>query len=339
MLKLKKLIPRHLIEESFKLEDIDKAIDILSEKCPIALEMFARKEFFYRGSKGRAGDQKDLYRRDNSKEGTTRPEKYRPTKDASNNIVHLMFSKLPSWKDIPKREYSTMFSMDQEPAAEYGRIFYVLPEDDPLIAWGRDGDNYNNYDSSFSKKFKGTIMTIEYLTRLMGHVMETCIPNFEPELVTPDNILQYVGALDAVARSMSEYDFLMKIRPAVLKFLHLTEEHMSHPTYAGRVDGLLHSLAPIHSIGMVAFFDSIFDPKENDIKTAHLSQITKELGTHDHAAEMWTEGAIWMVSSRLANGIFRKLTGKWLDTGIEDPDDGPDDNDGFGDMPPDDGKI
>lgn len=340
MLKLKKLIPRHLIEGSLRLADVDKAIDTLSEKCPIALEMFARKEFFYRGSKGRGGDQSDLYRRDNSKEGTTRPEKYRPTKDAANNIVHLMFSNLPSWKDIPKREYSTMFTMDQEPAHEYGTIFYVLPEGDPLIAWGQAADNYDNYDANFRKVFPNTLMSIEHLTRLMADIMSSVVPDFDVGSLTPDNIVQQMEALDTAAKSMSEDEFSKKMREVAMSFLHYREEDFEiYFHYKERLLNLMLPLLKIRTIGIVNFLDNIFDVEKNKIKVAHLHELTKKIGVGEDDSEMWAESAIWMVSQKMANAIFRKLTGKWLDN--DDGDFEEDDStEGFGDLPPeDDGKI
>jgi hypothetical protein len=103
---------------------INKVINAILERCPVACEFASEDKLFYRGGLDEPPDVQ--YIKPSLKKRVSRDNK---------NMWNVLFDNSPHTHHHQKRQRSLMFTTDEDVAREFGNIVYVFPVGNPLITY------------------------------------------------------------------------------------------------------------------------------------------------------------------------------------------------------------
>lgn len=103
---------------------INRLVQTIIRRCPVACEFAMKNNFFYRGTERQSSDIQYV-----------KPSLSRRMSRDNKNIWNVLFDNGPYTKQHQKRQYSLMFSTNESTAEEFGQILYVFPVGNPLITY------------------------------------------------------------------------------------------------------------------------------------------------------------------------------------------------------------
>lgn len=203
---------------------------------------------------------------------TTRQRRARDT----NNFSLLFCDGLESWrkKRIPRRGRSVIFTRSESNSEGYGNVRHVWLEKDPLVAYGKYPDNYQNYVAGLKRAglHDYGIRMVDDIDSHMGILGMRWLPEFRRMHLTsaksPEQVFKFIRELEeSILGSYPTKQF--------------PRERNVEKIFMGR-HGILHTLS------------TVFDPDINDIKVVPLSEFLENTGGRELIAEAWSESPYYL---------------------------------------------
>jgi hypothetical protein len=263
------ILLKDLINENrMELLDFYKAV---RERCPVSVEGYFNKHGAYRGSRAQNG-----YERYDP------TNRFRKSKD-SNNFSLLITDTMDSWKNIPSRSKSLIFTCYRGNAADYGTVNAVFIEGDPVVGWGTRMDNYDNYRAGFIRSGVGEhITSIESFDTTLSRMFSTLSKFFN------------VSYSDCYLTAVSDAQDLLKTVESFDKMIQSNDVEGAYQLFDEGHDSRRHKflLKLFKEKGLMNVINTVYDAEINEIKSAPLSEFLKL----ETSSEAWTSAPYYMVA-------------------------------------------
>ena len=286
-LLLKHLLPSVLAESDDALPDIAKLAETLKLRCPVSVAQYQeiRGNRLFRGVKSDA----PYIRHD--------PTLKIRKSLGSTNLSLFYMANSDKWlaDGIPPRNRSVIFTNSSNDAISYGdNVYFVFLEGDPVVGFGKHGDNYDNFRLGGEAVGIGFGYNVNEIDSTMKVLYDAFI--YDNKNHSKSNSIFFSTDWKKIRTGLMALDRAIKKNPGKLKDVSIPD-HVRQ-----RYDVVISKI--LAQGGVMEFLDQLYDPLTNNIEAVKLSKLPKA----PKATEYWSTGVAHLIKTEYEGELSRAIS-------------------------------